>query len=66
MSKQINKKTTFLIRIDYGWWKILSQLKTDYEMPFRELVEYALSEMYGGVNAEDLDKHFGEVRDVKR
>lgn len=43
---QSDKKLTFQQRIDMGWWKILSQLRTDTGKTFKELVEDALSDAY--------------------
>ena len=55
MSKQINKNSSFLIRIDKGWWKMLSRLRTDYHRSFKGLVEHALTEAYTGVSERELD-----------
>ncbi|EKE00175.1 MAG: hypothetical protein ACD_22C00082G0018 [uncultured bacterium] len=60
MSQQSDKKKTFQIRLDRGWWKILSQLKTNTRWSFRSLVEHALVEMYTGKSTKELDNIFGE------
>ena len=44
--KQVNKNLTFHARIDRGWWKILSQLRTDTGKGFKELIEDALINIY--------------------
>lgn len=54
MSRQVTKKKTFQIRIDSGWWKILSQLKTDLGWSFKELVEHALVESYTAKSNEEI------------
>lgn len=45
-SKHVNKNSTFHARIDKGWWKILSQLRTDTGKGFKELIEDALINTY--------------------
>ena len=44
---QSYENSTFQVRLDKGWWKILSQLRTDTGKSFKELVEGALSDAYG-------------------
>lgn len=53
MSKQIYNKTSFLVRLDIGWWKILSRIKTRSGRSFKDIVEYALSEVFTGWETED-------------
>lgn len=53
-----DKNLTFQQRIDVGWWKILSQLRTDTGKSFKELVEHALSNTYG------ID-HTGKLYEIK-
>lgn len=46
-NRQVDKNLTFQVRIDRGWWKILSHLKTESGRGFKELVEDALTDAYG-------------------
>lgn len=46
-SQQVDRNLSFQVRLDKGWWKILSQLRTDTGRSFKELVEGALSNTYG-------------------
>ena len=45
-SEQVNKQLTFQVRVEKGWWRILSQLRTDEKRSFKELVEDALVNTY--------------------
>ncbi len=45
-SRLVNKNSTFHARIDKGWWKILSQLRTETGKGFKELIEDALINTY--------------------
>jgi hypothetical protein len=45
-NRLIDKKSTFQVRIDRGWQKILLQLRAETEMTIRALVEDALSDSY--------------------
>ncbi len=64
MSRQVTKKSTFQIRLDNGWWKILSQLKTDSGESFKSLVEYALAETYTGISKPELSKVFKGMKNA--
>ncbi|HXK52844.1 hypothetical protein H6802_03885 [Candidatus Nomurabacteria bacterium] len=65
MSTKLQKKT-FQIRLDIGWWKILSNLRTNSGQSFKTLVEYALSETYNGYETEsELKKIFGKKKPKK-
>ncbi len=55
---QIDKKTTFQVRLDRGWQKILTQLRGEYGMSIKALVEQALSDTYG----LDSDGKFGSLK----
>jgi len=44
---QSDKKSTFQVRIDKGWWKILTLLRIDTGESLKGLVEHALSQSYG-------------------
>lgn len=46
-SRQVDKNLTFQVRVDKGWWKILSELRTDTRMSFKDLIEDALVNCYG-------------------
>ena len=65
MSRQVTKKNTFQIRLDIGWWKILSQLRTDSGESFKSLVEYALAEVYTGISESELDEVFKGMRNAQ-
>ena len=43
---QSDKNLTFQVRIDKGWWKMLSLLRIDTGQSLKELVEDALSDVY--------------------
>lgn len=45
-NRQIDTKSTFQVRIDKGWQKILTQLRAETRMTIRALVEQALSNNY--------------------
>lgn len=45
-NRQIDKKTTFQVRIDREWQRLLTQLRADTKMTIRALVEQALSNTY--------------------
>ena len=64
MSRQIDKKPTFQIRVDRGYWKILSQIRTDYHMSFKELVEHAIAEMHAADDDGELEKVLGKKKDA--
>lgn len=44
--QKIDKKLTFQARLDIGWKKTLSQLKTETRMSFKGLIEDALTNTY--------------------
>lgn len=45
-NRQNDNKSTFQVRLDRGWRKILTTLRADTGSPIRRLVEDALSELY--------------------
>lgn len=44
---QSNKKYGNPVRLEDGWWKILTLLKAETRMSLKALVEHALSNTYG-------------------
>lgn len=46
-NRQVDKKTTFQIRVDKGWQEILLILRAKHNKPIKRLVEHALSSTYG-------------------
>lgn len=44
--KNVDKKITFQVRVDMGWWDTLSQLRTSRKMSFKALIENALVNTY--------------------
>lgn len=49
-SKQIDKKSTFLVRLDIYWWKTLTILRAEQRRSIKSLVEEALSESYSPIS----------------
>lgn len=45
-NRQVDNKPTFQARIDRGWWKVLSELRSNTGKGFKELIEDALSNTY--------------------
>lgn len=62
-SRQSDKKLTFQIRVDKGWWKLLSELRTEYRVPFKALVEIALTEVYSYANDRELKRLLRRLSD---
>ena len=45
-------------------WKILSKLRTDYHMSFKDLTEYAVIEALTGLTDEQMEKILGRKKDA--
>lgn len=45
--ENVDKKMSFQVRIDTGWWKVLQLLRASSKKSLKSLVEEALNRTYG-------------------